>query len=356
MSFSAVIVAAGAGSRAGPGAAKQWRPLGGQPLVRWSVGAMISAGATEVVVVAPPGQEGLATEALAGLEGWRPASGGATRAMSVARGLASLEAEAESVVFVHDAARPFLATAHVHALLQEVRPGRGAILALPVNDTLKRESKSTVGAGLRTVDRRGLWRAQTPQAFPLGQLLCAYASWPAAENATDDAQVFERAGGEIALVSGDPLLFKLTQPEDFAMAERLARGGRATRVGFGFDAHSFGEGQSVMLCGVSIPHDRGLVGHSDADVGLHALTDALLGAIGAGDIGDHFPPGDPKWHGSPSSAFVEHAVALIDFERGSDRQRRHYADLRGASYKAVPRDDARAGGRAPPLTDRSGER
>ena len=175
-------------------------------------------------------------------------------------------------------------------------------------DTLKRDASGS----LQTVARDGLWRAQTPQAFRLGALRAAYAAWPAdAGEPTDDAAVLERAGGRVAMTAGDPRLMKLTYPEDFEMAEALAAAAMTTRIGQGFDAHRFGPGDGVTLCGVRIAHDHALIGHSDADAGLHALTDALLGAIGAGDIGDHFPPTDPQWKGVDSAVFLTHAARLI---------------------------------------------
>ena len=286
-------------------------------LVRWSVEACLEAGATEIVIVTPLGETDQVARALAGLSGWRTASGGATRAKSVAAGLLALSAPPDTIVLVHDAARPFLTRAHIDKLVREVRPGRGALLAVPNADTLKRVEGPVGDVVTGTMEREGIWRAQTPQAFLLGELREAYASWPDDGSSTDEAQVFERAGGEVVLAPGDPRLFKLTHLEDFAMAEQLAAGGRATRVGQGFDAHRFGEGEAVVLCGLRIDHDRGLIGHSDADAGLHALTDALLGAIGAGDIGDHFPPSDPQWRGSPSSVFVQHAVDLVAAAGGS---------------------------------------
>jgi 2-C-methyl-D-erythritol 4-phosphate cytidylyltransferase/2-C-methyl-D-erythritol 2,4-cyclodiphosphate synthase len=180
---------------------------------------------------------------------------------------------------------------------------------LPLADTLKRDAGAARIAA--TVPREGLWRAQTPQAFRLGALKAAYADWPADEEPTDEAMVVERAGGVVSLAPGDPALAKLTYPEDFDMAERIAGAARTTRIGQGIDAHRFGPGDAVMLCGVAIPHDHGLVGHSDADAGLHAITDALLGAIGEGDIGDHFPPTDPRWRGAASDIFLLHAADLI---------------------------------------------
>jgi 2-C-methyl-D-erythritol 4-phosphate cytidylyltransferase/2-C-methyl-D-erythritol 2,4-cyclodiphosphate synthase len=312
MGFSAVIVAAGSGQRAGPGAAKQWRRLRGKPVARWSLEALLAAGARRVVVVVAAGDETVAAEAFAGLAGWRLAEGGATRDRSVVAGLDALGVAPEEIVLIHDAARPLVETRHIDALVAALAGADGALPALAVADTLKRadlvEGQARVTA---TLDRAGLWRAQTPQAFRAGALAAAYAAWPAGESPTDDAAVVERAGGRIVLTAGDPRLLKLTYPEDFAMAELLAGAAVTTRIGQGFDAHRFGPGDSVWLCGVRIAHDRALIGHSDADAGLHALTDALLGAIGEGDIGDHFPPSDPRWKGAASSVFLAHAADLI---------------------------------------------
>jgi 2-C-methyl-D-erythritol 4-phosphate cytidylyltransferase/2-C-methyl-D-erythritol 2,4-cyclodiphosphate synthase len=306
MSFSAVVVAAGAGLRAGPGEPKAWRMLGSRPLVRWSVEGLLSAGAREVVVVVARDRLAQVDEALSGLEGWRAVTGGRTRADSVQAGLAAITAGRTQPVLVHDAARPFVTRAHVDRLLAALDLADGAVPALPVPDTLKR------GDGLvdETVSREGLWRAQTPQAFRSGRLKAAYRRWPANEEPTDDASVVERAGGHVAMVPGDPMLMKLTWPEDFLMAEQLAASRRIVRTGFGVDAHRFGPGPVIWLCGIRIEHDLGLVGHSDADCGLHALTDAVLGAIAAGDIGEHFPPTDPRWKGASSDQFLAHAVQL----------------------------------------------
>jgi 2-C-methyl-D-erythritol 4-phosphate cytidylyltransferase/2-C-methyl-D-erythritol 2,4-cyclodiphosphate synthase len=312
MSFSAVVVAAGEGLRAGPGEPKAWRRLASQPMVRWSVEALLLAGADEVVVVVAADRVAAAGEALHGLEGWRAVAGGKTRAHSVQAGLAALTCEPGQPVLVHDAARPFVTRLHVDRLLAALETADGAVPALPVPDTLKR------GEGLvaETVSREGLWRAQTPQAFRLGRLTAAYDAWPAGEEPTDDAGVVERAGGRVALVPGDPMLMKLTWPEDFLMAEQLAGARRIVRTGFGLDAHRFGPGTSVVLGGVRIAHDRGLIGHSDADAGLHALTDALLGAIAEGDIGQHFPPSDPEWKDASSDRFLVHAVKLAQAKGG----------------------------------------
>jgi 2-C-methyl-D-erythritol 4-phosphate cytidylyltransferase/2-C-methyl-D-erythritol 2,4-cyclodiphosphate synthase len=315
MDFHAVIVAAGSGQRAGPGAAKQWRSLRGKAVVRWSLEALLAAGARQVVVVVATGDEAAASAAFAGLEGWRLAPGGATRDRSVVAGLEALGAAPDDIVLIHDAARPLLERRHVEALVAALEQADGALPALAVADTLKRATPGSDEV-TATVERAGLWRAQTPQAFRAGVLAAAYAAWPAGESPTDDAAVVERAGGKIVLTAGDPRLMKLTYPEDFAMAELLAGGvpqnaSGSTRIGQGFDAHRFGPGDGVWLCGVRIAHDRALIGHSDADAGLHALTDALLGAIGEGDIGDHFPPSDPQWKGAASSVFLTHAADLI---------------------------------------------
>ncbi len=311
MSFSVVIVAAGGGTRAGPGLAKQWRALAGKPVLRWSVEALLSAGARQIVVVVSEDGEPLVDTALAGLAGWRTTRGGTIRADSVRNGLAALDGPPDEPVLVHDAARPFVTAAHIAAVLEALDGADGAIPALPVADTLKREGE----AGLTTTSRDGLWRAQTPQAFRRDRLLAAYAAWPLGEP-TDDAQVVEADGGRVAIAPGDPLLMKLTFPEDFEMAERLAGAARITRTGQGFDAHRWGPGEAVWLCGVRIDHDQTLIGHSDADAGLHALTDAILGAIGEGDIGDHFPPTDPRWKGAASHLFLKHATGLVAAKGG----------------------------------------
>ncbi len=309
MIFSAVIVAAGSGSRAG--GAKQWRALSGKPVARWSLEAFQAAGAAEVVVVIAAGDEAQAATAFAGLSGWRAVTGGADRAASVRAGLEALTAAPDMPVLVHDAARPLLTPAHVRQLLDALPNSDGAILALPVADSLRRGADGLLAEG---VDRDNLWRAQTPQAFPLGVLRAAYDDLPPGDSPTDEADVVRRAGGKVRLVSGDPRLMKLTFPEDFAMAEALVP--KQVRIGQGFDAHRWGPGASVWLCGVEIPHSQTLIGHSDADAGLHALTDAILGALGDGDIGDHFPPSDPQWKGASSDRFLTHAVDRVTARGG----------------------------------------
>ncbi|GAA0624290.1 bifunctional 2-C-methyl-D-erythritol 4-phosphate cytidylyltransferase/2-C-methyl-D-erythritol 2,4-cyclodiphosphate synthase [Brevundimonas kwangchunensis] len=307
--FAAIVVAAGSGSRSG--GAKQWRALGGKPVIRWSVEALLKRGAEDVVVVIPAGSESEATEALTGLSGWRTVCGGATRAESVKAGLDALGGSGERPVLVHDAARPFLSAAVIDRCIRALDEADGALPALPVADSLRRALDGLVA---RSVEREALWRAQTPQAFRLKTLADAYAIWPAGEVATDEATVVERAGGRVRIVEGDARLMKLTYPEDFAMAEALVP--RTIRIGQGYDVHRWGPGESVWLCGLEIPHDQTLIGHSDADAGLHALTDAILGAIAEGDIGDHFPPTDPQWKGARSDVFLKHAVGLVKARGG----------------------------------------
>lgn len=311
MTFATVIVAAGSSLRAGPGLPKPWRTLAGRSVLRWSVEAFSKAGAQEIVVVVADGRQADAAEVLAGLSGWRAVTGGATRAESVKAGLAALAGPDDRAVMIHDAARPFVTQAHIDRLLAALEGADGAIPALPVADTLKRGRESVS----ETVSRDGLWRAQTPQAFRLGALRSAYARWASGEP-TDDAAVIEAAGGRVALAAGDPMLMKLTYPEDFEMAERLAGQARIVRIGQGVDAHRWGPGEAVWLCGVRIDHDQTLIGHSDADAGLHAITDALLGAIGEGDIGEHFPPSDPQWKGAASDRFLAHAAGLVAAKGG----------------------------------------
>jgi 2-C-methyl-D-erythritol 4-phosphate cytidylyltransferase/2-C-methyl-D-erythritol 2,4-cyclodiphosphate synthase len=314
MRFAAVVVAAGAGRRAGEGSPKQWRALCGKPLARWSIEALLNAGARRVVLVAPADAQHTALALCADIPAVTVVAGGAERVDSVKAGLAALRDDPIQAVLIHDAARPFLIQRHVESLLSALDHAEGAIPALSVSDTLKRADPDMIIT--QTPDRTGLWRAQTPQAFRWPMLLDAYAAWPAEETPTDDAQVMERLGGRIKLVPGDPMLMKATYPEDFEMMERMAGGVRITRSGMGFDAHRFGPGDGVWLCGVKIDHDRALIGHSDADAGLHALTDAILGAIGAGDIGDHFPPTDPKWKGAASDLFLKHAAVLVSGKGG----------------------------------------
>ncbi|MBX9574133.1 MAG: bifunctional 2-C-methyl-D-erythritol 4-phosphate cytidylyltransferase/2-C-methyl-D-erythritol 2,4-cyclodiphosphate synthase [Caulobacteraceae bacterium] len=319
MIFSAVVVAAGSGSRAAKAAsdgAKQWRPLGGVPVVRRSVQTLLEAGADPVVVCIPPHAADEADRALAGLSGWIAVPGGADRAASVRAGLAALAGQAaDRPVLVHDAARPLLSRAVIDALLTALQAADAAAPVLPVADSLRRDDVGRIG---ETVDRDGLLRIQTPQAARLGALTAALDAWPDPTPPTDETEALRRAGLTVAHVPGDARLMKLTHPEDFAMAEALLASTerRVVRVGHGYDVHRWGPGGAVWLCGVEIPHDRSLIGHSDADAGLHALTDAVLGALAEGDIGDHFPPSDPRWKGAASDAFLAYARDLAEARGG----------------------------------------
>ena len=307
MTFQAIIVAGGSGSRSG--GRKQWMPLGGRAVLDWSVDAFAAAGAAQIVVVVPLDDVARAEAAYG--DRAQVTAGGAQRAESVVNGLKALTAAADDIVMIHDAARPLLSASHIGGLLTALATRRAAILALPVTDTLKKGARGVI---VDTPPRDDLWRAQTPQAFRHGDIVSAYAAWPQDRNATDEAMVAAHAGIDVALVAGDMRLHKLTYPEDFALLEAFIREEtrvRDIRTGQGFDAHRWGDGDSVWLCGVEIPHDQTLIGHSDADAGLHALTDALLGAAGLGDIGDHFPPGDPQWKGAASDRFLRHAADLI---------------------------------------------
>jgi len=305
MRFSVILAAAGAGLRLGGDTPKQWRTLAGRPVARWSLETFLSCGAEEVVVVVNPDGLAEAEAAFASLTGWRAVTGGATRSCSVRQGLAALSKPVDAVL-IHDAARPLVSRSHIDRLLAALASSEGAVPALPLTDTIKRARDGVVS---ETVPRDDLHRVQTPQAFRVGPLRAALAD--PHRDATDEAALVEADGGRIALVSGDPLLMKLTFPEDFPMAERLIASSRHVRVGHGFDAHRWGPGASVWLCGVEIAHDETLIGHSDADAGLHALTDAILGAAGLGDIGDHFPPSDARWKGAASDIFLRHAAGLV---------------------------------------------
>jgi 2-C-methyl-D-erythritol 4-phosphate cytidylyltransferase/2-C-methyl-D-erythritol 2,4-cyclodiphosphate synthase len=236
--------------------------------------------------------------------------GGATRRESVLSGLEALDGFDR--VLIHDAARPFLSAAVIDALCGALDEHDGALPALPVADTLARGS-DRLG---ETVSRDGLWRIQTPQAFRYATILEAHRAWPEDREATDDAQMVRALGHDVAIVPGDPMLEKITHPADFAAAEARHAAMLRVRTAQGFDVHRFAEDEELWLGGIQIPHSRGLSGHSDADVALHAITDALLGTIGAGDIGMHFPPSDPKWRGAASARFLEHAAGLIAAQGG----------------------------------------
>ena len=298
-SFAAIVVAAGQGLRAGQPVPKQFVIWRGKPVVRHSAEALLSAGASPLVVAIPAGAEEVAGDALSGLE-VTFVTGGATRQESVARALEAITGSER--VLIHDAARPNIPYTSIKRLIEALNTCSGAIPVLPITDSLA-IAENGVMAG--SADRDSLRRVQTPQAFRTSAIIAAHQAWAGEPDAGDDAQVLRAAGGTVALVEGDEALAKLTFARDFKEEPM------AVRVGTGFDVHRLAPGEELWLCGVRIEHDFGLAGHSDADVGLHAVVDALLGAVGEGDIGQHFPPSDPQWKGAPSSRFVEHAVSLV---------------------------------------------
>ena len=302
--FAAIVVAAGKGLRVGGDVPKQFRDWRGKPLVRRSVEALLAAGAQPLVVVIGADAREDAAAALAGLDAVRFVTGGATRQDSVRNGLEALAADAPVRVLIHDAARPDLPRDVIARLLEALDAQPGAIPVLPVVDSLAVAGEDGTMAG--KAEREALRRVQTPQAFRFAAILAAHRAWQGATDAGDDAQVLTASNGSVALVDGDERLKKITFAEDFVETANTP----AFRVGQGFDVHRLETGEELWLCGVQIPHDKGLAGHSDADVALHAITDAVLGAIGDGDIGTHFPPSDPQWRGARSDRFLAHAVKL----------------------------------------------
>ena len=303
MTTTALIVAAGKGERIG-GLPKQYRLLGGKPVLRRAVEALASHPAiARVRVVIGAGQEALAQAALEGVDIGDLVEGGAERADSVRAGLAQIDGDA---VLVHDAARPFCPPEVIDRLLAPLEFFEGAAPVLAVGDTLARASDKLE----EPVDRCGMVRVQTPQAFRLDALRVAYDRWTGI-TPTDETTVARAAGLSVAAVEGDAALEKITTPADFHRAEALLAARLTPRTGIGFDVHAFAGDGPVMMGGIAIPHSRGLAGHSDADVVLHAITDALLGAAGLGDIGEHFPPSDPQWKGTSSDLFLAHAAGLI---------------------------------------------
>ena len=311
---AALIVAAGRGQRFGGSLPKQYAALAGVPLLRHTLQAFARHPAVaQVQAVIHPDDRPLYDAAAAGLGLAEPVAGGRNRQESVLRGLESLAGAAPAEVLIHDGARPFVSPTLIDRVIAALAEHAGAIAALPVVDTLKQGDNGRI-AGTR--ERAGLWAAQTPQGFRFAEILAAHRA-AAGEELTDDAAVAERAGLAVALVEGSRENMKVTSQDDLGTAERWLRGGQdETRVGQGFDVHAFGPGDHVTLCGLRIEHHAGLVGHSDADVGLHALTDAILGALGAGDIGNHFPPSDPQWKGADSGKFLVHARDLVTARGG----------------------------------------
>jgi 2-C-methyl-D-erythritol 4-phosphate cytidylyltransferase / 2-C-methyl-D-erythritol 2,4-cyclodiphosphate synthase len=324
MTAAAVIVAAGAGLRAGGERPKQYQLVGGKPVLRHTVEAFLrhpGIGLVQVVI----GQDHVALyeAALGDLPLPRPVIGGETRQHSVARGLDALRASPPDLVLIHDGARPFVSASIISHVIAHLDRHPAVVPALPITDTVKRADGNLVTA---TVDRTGLWAVQTPQGFRFEAIAWAHkevngrAGQAAGRQFSDDASIAEWAGIEVALIAGSPDNVKVTSAEDIAAADQRMRREALLalgdiRVGQGFDVHAFVPGDHVTLCGVRIAHDRRLSGHSDADAPLHALTDALLGAIAEGDIGVHFPPSDPQWRGADSAIFLRHAAKLIG-ERG----------------------------------------
>jgi 2-C-methyl-D-erythritol 4-phosphate cytidylyltransferase/2-C-methyl-D-erythritol 2,4-cyclodiphosphate synthase len=300
--IAAILVAAGTGARFGGDVPKQFALLGGKPVVAHAYAALAAHPAIDEVLVV--GDQASIAAALGAV---RVVAGGATRRDSVCIGLNAVQAD---LILIHDAARALLPASVIDALIDALADHDGAVPALPVADTLAR-ADGDLG---ETVPRDGLVRIQTPQAFHYGAIVAAHAAWPSDREATDDAQMVRANGGTVAVVPGDALLDKITYPEDLTRMERMI--GSIQVTGFGYDVHRLATDEELWLGGIRIPHDRGLVGHSDADVVLHAITDAVLGCIGAGDIGTHFPPSDAKWRGASSDRFLEHARTLVEAEGG----------------------------------------
>jgi len=304
----ALIVAAGVGARAGLDVPKQFETVGGMPMIRHSVERLSShPDIDQIWIVVAAGQEEQLNQALAPLSCYKILIGGATRQQSVYNGLVAIrQAGRARNILVHDAARPFVSHQVIDRVLDQLENTAGAIPVLPSVDTMVQICDDQLA---RTVDRNSLWRVQTPQAFDFFKLIDAHENIAAGQDASDDAQIFKAAGHIVSIVEGEEALKKYTLPTDFGGKE--AEPMRQIRTGMGYDVHRLAAGEELWLGGVKIEHDKGLSGHSDADVLLHALTDALLGTIAAGDIGDHFPPSDPQWRGVASARFVEHAAALI---------------------------------------------
>ncbi|MSP41891.1 MAG: bifunctional 2-C-methyl-D-erythritol 4-phosphate cytidylyltransferase/2-C-methyl-D-erythritol 2,4-cyclodiphosphate synthase [Alphaproteobacteria bacterium] len=309
MRIAALIMAAGKGVRAGAGLPKQYRKIAGRALLRHTLDRFChlpEIGSVQVII--NPDDEALYNAAVEGLPLAPPIAGGDSRQESVRLGLEALADQPPDIVLIHDAARPFVDAATLQAVIAALAEAEGAIAAVPVTDSVKLTEGRNI---LKGIQRDGLWRALTPQGFHFQAILEAHRKARGLQM-TDDASVAEHAGMTVRLVQGNEDNFKITHEEDFSRAERLLSGGKMlTRMGMGYDVHRFEAGDAIILCGVEIPHFRKLAGHSDADVGLHALTDAILGAMALGDIGQHFPPSDPQWKGAPSDIFLKHAAKLV---------------------------------------------
>lgn len=301
-SFAAIIVAAGQGNRAGGGLPKQWRDLAGRPVLDRAVAAFRTF--SRILVVCQPDDMDRARRILGADVTLIP--GGNSRSASVRNALTALAGTDITHVLIHDGARPLVSDAVIKGVIDALQSGATAAApALPITDALWRGAQGQVTA---TTPRDGLYRAQTPQGFALDQISTAHHLHP--DDAADDVELALAAGMTVAITQGDEDNLKITWPQDFARAERILRGQMDIRLGNGYDVHAFGPGDHVWLCGIQIPHDAGLSGHSDADVGMHALTDAIYGALAMGDIGRHFPPSDPQWKGADSAIFLRHAAEL----------------------------------------------
>lgn len=306
---AALVVAAGRGSRFGADQPKQYMPLGPWPVLRYSLARFATHPAIAMVrAVIHPDDRAAYDEAATGLDLAEPVTGGATRQDSVRLGLESLAGQSPDQVLIHDGARPFIDVPVIDRVLGGLATASGAVPAIAVSDTLKRAEDSVIA---ETTPRAGLWRVQTPQGFHYKAIREAHAA-AAGQNLTDDAHVAEEAGLTVSLVEGSTENVKITTQSDLTRGQRWLAGGAETRVGQGFDVHAFGPAPGpVRLCGIDLPHDHALAGHSDADVGLHVAVDALLGALAEGDIGSHFPPSDPQWKGADSALFVTHVRDLL---------------------------------------------
>ena len=317
-SIYALVLAAGRGARFGGTLPKQYLPLGGMTVLRHAVSAFAAnTRLAGIQVTIRPEDRGEYEAALTGFNLLPPVAGGAERQDSVRLGLEALAPLKPARVLIHDGARPLLDAAMIDRVIDALDRAPAAIPGLPLGDTIKRVADGVITG---TLDRTGLWRVQTPQGFHFDAILAAHRA-VAGQALTDDAAVAEVAGIAPVIVMGSEANVKVTTADDLVAAERLIAARQADiRVGQGFDVHPFGPGDSLMVCGVRIAHSAGVVGHSDADVGLHALTDAVLGAIGAGDIGMHFPPSDPQWKGASSDRFLAHAVEMVRARGGGIAQ------------------------------------
>ena len=304
MTTAALIVAAGRGTRAGGGRPKQWRPLKGRRVIDWTLDAFDKAG-VDLTVLVLSADDHQAWAEFSGKPGLILTEGGSERAASVLNGLKALKQHGVDKVLIHDAARPCVSTALIHRINNALDKGPAAAPALAVTDALWTGAEGSVTG---TQDRSGLFAAQTPQGFRYQDILTAHLAHPG--GAADDVEVARAAGLDVRIIPGQPDNIKITRPEDFARAERILGADMDIRLGNGYDVHRFGPGDSVILCGVEIPHEKSLQGHSDADVGMHAVTDAIYGALAQGDIGQHFPPSDPQWKGAASEIFLRHAASL----------------------------------------------